>query len=166
MSRRREFLIFVLGACFLLTGFHQGLSADSAMEEVLEAEVALEDAPKQSQGIIIQPKAPGNRSQIGGGSAMRYSTIWAVYGFLFLVSVLALFLWFQRKGGLGIPGLQQNRDLKLLETKSLGNRQFLIVVQYGEQKMLLGVTPGQINHLCYLEDGAESGQDSLSSGSR
>ena len=33
----------------------------------------------------------------------------------------------------------------------LGHRQFLVVVEYENQKMLLGVGPGTIEHLCYLE---------------
>jgi flagellar biogenesis protein FliO len=39
--------------------------------------------------------------------------------------------------------------------KSLGNRQFLLVVGYEDQRLLLGVTPGKIDYLCPL-DSAQS----------
>ena len=35
--------------------------------------------------------------------------------------------------------------------RSLGNRQFLLVVGYEEQRFLLGVTPGKIDYLCTLD---------------
>ena len=40
----------------------------------------------------------------------------------------------------------------IADTRSLGNRQFLMVAQYGEEKHLLGVSSGSINHLAKLND--------------
>ena len=37
------------------------------------------------------------------------------------------------------------------DTCSLGNRQFLMVAQYGDEKHLLGVSSSSINHLAKLE---------------
>ncbi|OHE72844.1 MAG: hypothetical protein A2Y14_02265 [Verrucomicrobia bacterium GWF2_51_19] len=45
---------------------------------------------------------------------------------------------------------RENR-LQITETKMLGNRQFLLVAEYGNQRILLGVSPSGIQHLCYLE---------------
>ena len=42
------------------------------------------------------------------------------------------------------------RKLVVNETRSLGNRQFLVVVEYETERMLLGVTPGKIDYLCPL----------------
>ena len=39
------------------------------------------------------------------------------------------------------------------ETKSLGNKQYLVVASYGDQKFLLGVCPGKIELLSELEKG-------------
>jgi flagellar protein FliO/FliZ len=52
------------------------------------------------------------------------------------------------------------RDLRLLaidETRSLGNRQYLVVASYEDKKFLLGVCPGRIDLLSSLheESGAE-----------
>lgn len=51
-------------------------------------------------------------------------------------------------------GVQQ---LQIEETRSLGNRQFLVVAAYQNQKFLLGVCPGKIDLLAPLEgaSGAE-----------
>ena len=43
------------------------------------------------------------------------------------------------------------RKLQILETRPLGNRQYLLVVAYDETRMLIGVTPGKIDYLCPLE---------------
>jgi flagellar protein FliO/FliZ len=49
------------------------------------------------------------------------------------------------------------RDARLLainETRSLGNRQFLVVASYDGKKFLLGVCPGRIELLAPLNGGA------------
>jgi len=38
----------------------------------------------------------------------------------------------------------------------LGNRQFLIVAEYEDRKMLIGVCPGRIDYLCPLGSGDET----------
>jgi flagellar biogenesis protein FliO len=82
-----------------------------------------------------------------GGDAMLQVL---VYLFL-LVAVLAGAVFFMRKG---IPFLPQKnsgaRKLNISETRGLGNRQFLVVAEYEDRKMLLGVCPGRIDYLCTL----------------
>lgn len=55
----------------------------------------------------------------------------------------------------GIPtlriGAKIDRKLNIEETRSLGGRQFLVVAEYDGQRMLLGVCPGRIDHLCELK---------------
>ncbi len=50
-------------------------------------------------------------------------------------------------------------SLAVQETKSLGNRQYLVVASYEGRKFLLGVCPGRIDMLAPL-DGSEKGRDS------
>jgi flagellar protein FliO/FliZ len=45
--------------------------------------------------------------------------------------------------------------LQIEETRSLGNRQYLVVAVYEGQKLLLGVTPGQIQLLTPLSSGED-----------
>ena len=78
-----------------------------------------------------------------------FSTL--LVGAVILCGLIATGLHISRKGSiLPIRRSRENR-LKLCETRMLGHRQFLVVVEYENQKMLLGIGPGTIEHLCYLE---------------
>jgi len=50
------------------------------------------------------------------------------------------------------------RQLAIAETRSLGNRQFLVVATYGEKKFLLGVCPGRVDLLAPLDGGLPPSQ--------
>jgi flagellar protein FliO/FliZ len=58
-------------------------------------------------------------------------------------------LWRGRAGGMNqfsrVP-----RQLAVEETRSLGNRQFLVVASYQDKKFLIGVCPGRIDLLSAL----------------
>lgn len=62
--------------------------------------------------------------------------------------------WFVWRGRLNSPVSRDNRLLALSETKSLGNRQYLVVATYDNKKFLLGVCPGRIDMLAPLHDAA------------
>ncbi len=71
--------------------------------------------------------------------------------FLVLAGLCAGGYYFLRRH----PGFSANfkggaRKLVLSESRPLGNRQFLVVVEYENERMLLGVTPGKIDYLCPL----------------
>ncbi len=61
------------------------------------------------------------------------------------------FLWRSRKrsGGLAAKG-----KLSVAETRSLGNRQYLVVAAYGKQRFLVGVCVGRISLLAELDEDA------------
>ena len=58
-----------------------------------------------------------------------------------------------------LPSLKKGREeqLSIVETRMLGNRQFLIVAEYAGRRMLLGVGPGAISHLCFLDSDSVQG---------
>ncbi len=64
-------------------------------------------------------------------------------------------LWRQRQGGGGAAGTA--RKLSIAESRPLGNRQHLLVVDYDGRKYLLGVCPGRIELLTPLEGGKKDG---------
>ena len=120
--------------------------ADSAEHAAETADGAESEAPPR----VLQPRQSSDPmfSRRDSGANLN----WLVYLALFLLIVLGgLWLYF-RKSGFSLKTMATASQLRIRETKALGNRQFLVVVEYGEQRMLLGVAPGMINHLCYLED--------------
>jgi flagellar biosynthetic protein FliO len=79
-----------------------------------------------------------------------------VFGALALV--LGLFLggaWLVRNGRLSLFGQGRASRLNVLETRSLGARQALYVVAYGQERFLIGSTPAGINLLSHLATNAE-----------
>ena len=47
--------------------------------------------------------------------------------------------------------IKHQKKLEILETKVLGNRQFLCVVAYEKQRILLGASPNGLQFLCSLD---------------
>jgi flagellar biogenesis protein FliO len=77
----------------------------------------------------------------------------AVY-FILIIALLAAGLYYTRTGFSGLNGKGKGeRKLVVTETRTLGNRQFLVVAEYENRKMLLGVCPGRIDYLSTLSEG-------------
>ncbi len=80
----------------------------------------------------------------GAGGSPAWSAAVAV---VVLAGAGAWLLWQRRRGPGRAAGL---RNLSVAETRPLGNRQYLVVAAYGEEKFLIGVCPGQLNLLAKL----------------
>ena len=78
--------------------------------------------------------------------------------FLLLLGMIAFFLkYFSRqKGHTAMVGGKNN--LRIIDTCSLGNRQFIVVTQYETEKHLLAVSTSGISHLAKLST-RDSGQE-------
>ncbi|MDR1665687.1 MAG: flagellar biosynthetic protein FliO [Puniceicoccales bacterium] len=65
------------------------------------------------------------------------------------ISLFAVVLWIFAMGRRRWKVDGGNGDrLRILETRPLGHRQYLVVAVYGEQKMLLGLGPSGVTYLC------------------
>ena len=85
-----------------------------------------------------------------------YGSLQLFIYFFFIVALLAAGLYFSRSGfGLLPRKTKGERKLVISETRTLGNRQFLIVAEYENRKMLLGVCPGRIDYLSTLAAGSD-----------
>ena len=73
---------------------------------------------------------------------------WLVSCFLVIGLILAL-AWLLKKSRL-VPAMAQSQ-LRVISVLPLGNREKLLVVKVGEQQVLLGMTPANINLLCQLD---------------
>jgi flagellar protein FliO/FliZ len=70
----------------------------------------------------------------------------------FLLALGGGWLVLRRRGLPLAKTLRTGRLLAIEETKSLGNRQYLVVAACEGRRFLLGVTPGQIQMLSPLDD--------------
>jgi flagellar protein FliO/FliZ len=104
-------------------------------------------APADGEQILIpnsslNVKAPGTAGGTGSGAL-------TMVGVLGLAGAGGWLLWRGRGGSLKqfnrVP-----RQLAVEETRSLGNRQFLVVASYQDKKFLIGVCPGRIDLLSAL----------------
>ena len=67
-----------------------------------------------------------------------------------ILSVIVGLVCFLRRFRLSRKSLFSPHKLKILESKSLGNRQFLLVISYEGEKFLLGVYPNGMRFLSKL----------------
>lgn len=76
--------------------------------------------------------------------------------FVLIVALLVAGLYFTRSGFSGLLRRGKGeRKLVISEARTLGNRQFLVVAEYENRKMLLGVCPGRIDYLSTLSGGGD-----------
>ena len=104
------------------------------------------EASPEARGEIIYPASAAAieaaaESTSGGEREYPYWRILMVGGIL--SGGAALFVYqFIRRGRMSLPRRSRESGLQLCETRMLGSKQFLVVVEYGGQRMLLGVGPG------------------------
>jgi flagellar protein FliO/FliZ len=94
---------------------------------------------------IFTPGASRSEAPAVGGGG--FGSVSLVLG-LILAGAGGWLLWRQRRG---TPTGRDLRSLAIDETRSLGNRQFLVVASYEGRKFLLGVCPGRIDMLTALD---------------
>lgn len=103
-------------------------------------------APAADDDRVIYP-GTASRAEApapAGGSLNAMS----LYLGLALAGVGGWMVWRHRRG---TPTSRDGRALAVDETRSLGNRQFLVVASYEGRKFLLGVCPGRIDLLSPLD---------------
>ena len=138
MIGRYPALLLIAGSVLLAPVCAQ-TPADDTRTSTLPPDTTLTPRPPPA---ILAPKEGA-----GTGNLITYFVVLVVFaaGGIYLI-----------KRGLPLRGAKSSENhLQLLETKMLGNRQFLVVVRYQDNKMLLGVGPGQIQYLCPLDSADE-----------
>ena len=116
--------------------------------------IALLAAPltrAQTKEVIIQPRAHDTSALPATGRAdSAVSNTPLLFFALAAAGVGGWLLWRQRRSPSGIAA-RDARKLAIAETRSLGNRQYLVVADYDGRKFLLGVCPGRIDLLSALD---------------
>jgi len=102
---------------------------------------------KAKDATVIYPHGPAGKTESAAGQSSIYGSG---------VLVVALLLagaggWLFWRGRAVPAGTLSARKLAIAETKSLGNRQYLVVAAYEDKKFLLSVCPGKIELLTPLD---------------
>jgi len=102
----------------------------------------------QDDAAMLYPRRPSSENQAAdktpsGGTAAAAAVV-------ALGGAGGWVLWRRWKGGFS-PGPRGAQRLAVDESRSLGNRQYLVVASYGSRKFLLAVCPGRIRLLSPLD---------------
>jgi len=101
---------------------------------------------KAKDAEVIYPRSAEGRAEAKAG---RSSGFTGILGVALLLAAAGGWLFWR---GRATPGGTVNvRKLAIAETKSLGNRQYLVVAAYEDKKFLLSVCPGRIELLTPLD---------------
>jgi len=106
----------------------------------------------QAKEELIYPRgtAPAGAPAAAGTSTPNGGLILAV---ALLAAGAGWWLWQKRRTALR-PGAAGAARLAIVESRSLGSRQYLVVADYDGRKFLLGVCPGSIKMLTPLDGGS------------
>lgn len=125
----------------------------AACSLLLAGAVVAQDQPKSNDVIYPRPAAtpaPAAAPAVAGRPDSGFNGTLLLLG-LAAAAAGGFLLWRQRRSPAGLAG-RDARKLTVAETRSLGNRQYLVVADYDGRKFLLGVCPGRIDLLSPLDD--------------
>lgn len=117
----------------------------SAAETGSPAATRSADTVIYPQGSADRPESAASGSERGGGSKLFLAGA-------FLLALGGGWLLLRRRGLPLSKVVRTERLISVEETKSLGNRQYLVVAGCEGRRFLLGVTPGRIQLLSPLDD--------------
>ncbi|MEM9158813.1 MAG: flagellar biosynthetic protein FliO [Verrucomicrobiota bacterium] len=114
-------------------------------------------------GQIVNPRSSADGENAGdaafsglfaGNEESFTAMAMNLLGLVLVLCGFAVVAWYLfRKGVFKKTFKHVEGNLKISENRMLGNRQFLMVVEYEDNKVLLGVSPGKIDYLTTLESG-------------
>jgi len=118
-----------------------------AAEQVVEVPVTAEDAVSEmvdSGRDTIQFRLKDDLERTGESkSSSDIGTM--VIGLVAVLGLILLLAWLSKRFNLAAPG--GNSSMKLLSAMSVGPKEKIMLVEVEGEKLLLGVTPHQINRL-------------------
>ena len=93
----------------------------------------------------VAPQATGSGTGGMGGQLLQL-----LFGLLLVIGLIFGLAWLMRRVQSGVPGNAQ--VIELVGSRAIGPRDRLVLVQVGNEQILLGVTPGRITPLHVLKE--------------
>lgn len=137
-----RWLLVVVGCAVLETA--QPMSAASA-----------ETPASREPGTLIYPQGSPDRPTQPAASGKGSGQSWTLLAAALLLAGAGVWVVLKRRGPAGLLPTRADRKIVIEESRSLGNRQYLVVAGYEDRKFLIGVTPGQIQLLARLDASQE-----------
>jgi flagellar protein FliO/FliZ len=94
----------------------------------------------------VQAAAP--QANVALATGMGGQLLQLLFGLLVVVGLIFALAWLMRRVQRGVPGNAQ--VIELVGSRAIGPRDRLVLVQIGDEQILLGVTPGRITPLHVL----------------
>ena len=114
------------------------------MKRLLGGLVALPFGVLAAEPVATAVAAPVVGTSIGGQLTQL------VLGLLLVLGVIFALAWLLRR--VQQAGPRQGQVIELISTRALGARDRLVLVQVGNEQILLGLTPGRITPLHVLKE--------------
>src|SRR5690606_19739502 len=145
----------VLLACGLSLGMGSWATAadraSPAPDEIIFPRSSAAAAEAGAAGAESADATSARSSAFAPGPTPSTDGLMSTIGYLATFACLLGGAWLLLKRGTLKRAFSESEGrLQVLETKMLGNRQFLVVVEYDDAKLLLGVCPGRIDYLTPL----------------
>ncbi|HWJ95442.1 MAG TPA: flagellar biosynthetic protein FliO, partial [Telluria sp.] len=116
---------------------------------------AAEPAPQAQAQAPVQP-APQPQPQFTSPAAPSTgSLLQSLLALVFVLALLAALAWFVKR--FNPRGIGSSANLRMVGSLSLGTRERIVVVEVGDQWIVVGASPGRINALASMpkQEGAE-----------
>lgn len=124
------------------------------LEAAIESDQIIYPRAESPAEAPVQDDEPMDNLFAGGKSAA--GMIVTVLGYAIILGGLGVAAWVLFKRGVLRKTFKGGEGkLRVAESRMLGNRQFLMVVEYEDHKILLGVGPGKIDYLTSLQGAGE-----------
>ena len=137
--------ITLVAFCFLIA---LPCSSYAENETVGESEVVYPNSAPQEEA---EGAADSPYSDLVSESSSSVGMVVTILGYLIILGGMAVAAWFLfKRGVIRKPFANSEGKLKVAESRMLGNRQYIMVVEYEDNKILLGVGPGKIDYLTSL----------------
>ncbi len=107
----------------------------------------------------LSAQLPEKLSAEVNNSVTTSSILQTIVGLIVVLAVIAMGAYMLRRFG-NLPSMN-NGVIKIITSVSMGPRDRIVLVQVGEQQLLVGMSPGRMQTLCELESPIEIDESGL-----